>query len=188
MDSRTKLRIAKLFADTGERLTVSDVSRRLGISKSRSSVCLRDLNKKGILEKRAVGRSSEYKLSSNNLANSIAESLTKERDLLLDIEKELVKRAMKTEPVSIVLFGSSLNGLRAGRDIDFLLIHKGRIDERGIYKIIAGMTEEYGFHISVLTMNLAEFIKKAKAGEEFVLNVLANHKLIHGKELEELVW
>jgi len=188
LDSKVKIKIASLFAECKDSLTVSDVARILKISKSRTSECLRDLHQKGILERKFVGRSILYSLSSSRLAKTVVKSLTQDKNLISEIEKSLLMQVKKLNPVSLVIFGSALKKLKTDSDVDFLLIYKNDIDEREIYRIVAEMSQEFGLHISITSMNLKEFIKKAKGGEEFILKIIATNKLIHGKDLEELIW
>ncbi len=189
LDSKTKARIAKLLVESGETLQVSDVARRLGISKSRASECLRDLAGKGVLESRSVGRSVVYNMSSSDLAKAVSSSLTQERRLLSEIEMRTVSKVKVLGPVSFALFGSvALRGLRFGSDIDFILLHEGDIDRWEVAKVGSDLTQRFGFKVSILIMSVGEFRRKARIGEEFVLNVMADCKLLLGKNLEDVVW
>jgi len=188
LDTRIKMKIAELFVTKDQPLTVSDVSRELKISKSRASECLRDLNKKGVLDRRDVGRNAIYSLSSGSAAQIVKRSLTQNIMIVPEIERALAARIRKLHPISLVLFGSALQGLKIGSDVDFLLIYKDRIDEDEVHKISSDLTIDFGFHISVILMELEEFRGKAKRAEGFVLNVIATHRLVYGKDLEGLVW
>jgi len=188
LDTKAKMKIAKLFAEREEAFQVSDVARILKLSKSRTSECLKELEEKGILESKVIGRSLIYKLSSTNLAKTISKALTQEKVLLSEIEKEVVKETKKLKPISLALFGSSLKELKSSSDIDFILIYNGKIKKEKIYEISSRLSAQFGFHISIFAMNIIELRKKAKRGEEFVLNILATHKLLYGKPLEDLIW
>jgi len=187
LDTGVKIKIAKLFAESGKSLTVSDVSRELKISKSRASECMRELQGHSVLERRDVGRSAIYKLSHNSIGNAVARSVTQEKSMLSEIEKKLIHRVKKLNPVSVALFGSTVKGLKLGSDIDFMIIFDKKIDEDEIYKTVGDMSDS-GIHISIMAMGLREFRNKAAHGEEFILNVIANHRLIYGKKLEGLIW
>lgn len=189
LNSKVKIKIAKLFAERKQAFHVSDVARYCKISKSRASECLRELSEKGILESRVVGRSLVYNLSSNYLANLVSKLLTQDETLLSEIEKSFVYEAKITKPISIALFGSVvLKGLRSGSDVDFLVIASDRKSREKFNEISSDLTVKFGVNISVMLMSLEEFRRKSKWGEEFVINVLANHKTLYGKELEKLIW
>jgi len=188
LDTRVKMKIAKLFAERNDALQVSDVARILKLSKSRTSECLRELAEKGILESKVIGRSLIYNLSSTAMAKTVSKALTQEKALLTEIEKELVQDIKRLKLISLALFGSSLKGLKTGSDIDLILIYDDKIEKDKLYEISSTLSAKFGFHISILTMSLKELKEKAKRGEEFVLNILATHKLLYGKPLEDLIW
>ncbi len=188
LDTKVKIRIARLFAEQRKTMTVSEVSRTLKISKSRASECMRELQRDGFLERRDAGRSALYTLASNTTTKTLVKYLMQDRVLLSGIEKAVISKTRKLHPVSVVLFGSALNGIKHGSDVDFLLIHEKKIDESDVYRIVGELTQTFGFHVSIITMDIKEFRNKAMHGEEFILNVVARHKLIYGKEPEVMIW
>jgi len=188
LESKVKTKIVRLFAERNEAFHVSAVARALQISKSRASECLRELAEKGVLESQVIGRNTIYKPASTNFAKTVFKAVTQEKSLLGEIEKDVLSETKKLKTVSLVLFGSALGGLKIGSDIDFLLLYDGKVDKNRIYEICAELTEKFGFHISILTMEVREFKAKARRGEEFVLNIMANHKVLYGKNLEKVVW
>ena len=184
INSKVKIRILKLFCG-GKSFYVSEAARAAKVSKSRASQCMRGLSEKGILDKKIIGRSVMYSLSSGVFAKSVISQLCRSEELLDEIGVDFTKQAKKAKPISIAIFGSSITGIKPGNDVDFFVISA----EKDIfYKIAAELTEKFGIRISVTTIVKAEFIRKAKMGEEFSINILANHKLIYGKGLESLIW
>lgn len=193
IDSKVKAKILKVFAEREGLLHVSEVARLAKVSKSRASECLRELSEKGILESRVVGRNVIYSLSSSIFAKTIIKSLLQEEILLDEISKSSVSEIRKLKPtgviLSVALFGSALSGLKFGSDVDILVItHSKWLEKEKFYEIASKLTEKFGLRISILVMPKSEFRGKAKRGEEFVINVLASHKLFYGKRLEDLVW
>ncbi|MCK5233537.1 MAG: helix-turn-helix transcriptional regulator, partial [Candidatus Aenigmarchaeota archaeon] len=188
LDTKVKVKIAKLFSEEKAPMHVSHVARKLEISKSRASECMRALEENGLLTSRNVGKSVLYKSSSTKLANAVFATLKQEEKLIIDIENKLKKEIIKLSPVSIARYGSSLNGLKPGSDVDFILLFKCKPDEDKLYEISAKLSEDSGIRISIFWMTVREFKEKAKKGEEFVLKVTATNKLLYGKNLEELIW
>ena len=107
--------------------------------------------------------------------------------ILEDIEKDVVRETKRFKPLSIVRFGSSLSGMKFAGDVDFLLISKGGGRKDDIYDIVGRISTKFGIHVSIIPMNIRDFVKKAKRGDEFVLNAMAG-RLIHGKKPEDIVW
>ncbi len=188
LNTKVKTRIAVLFSKEKSSLQVSDVARKLAISKSRASECLRELEKSGLLKSRTIGRSIVYELSPTKLAGVIVRALNQDEKLLKEIENRLKKELAKLNPVSIARFGSSVTALKPESDIDIIVLLKKNTSKDEIYSISAELSEEFGIHISILAMNVEEFREKAKAGEEFALKVAATHTLIYGKNLEGIIW
>ncbi|MEA3343865.1 MAG: nucleotidyltransferase domain-containing protein [archaeon] len=188
LNTRVKTRIAVLFSKEKGLLQVSDVARKLAISRSRASECLKDLEKCGLLKSRTIGRSIVYELSPTKLAGVIVRALRMDEKLLKEIENRLKKELAKLKPVSIARFGSSVTAMKPESDIDIIVLLKENTSKDEIYSISAKLSEEFGIHISILAMNVEEFKKKARKGEEFALKVVATHTLIHGKNLEGIIW
>lgn len=184
MGSTVKLKLLRLFRKESS-LSVSEAARRANVSKSRASECLKELALKGVLESRAIGKNVIYSPASTVLAKRIIESLHSEEGLSESISGDFLKAARKIKPISIAIFGSSLYGIKLGSDMDFFVISDKK---EPFYKIASELTEKFGIPVSVFVIGKKEFRQKAKRGEEFAINVLANYKLIRGKRLEEVVW
>ena len=187
VNSKVKSKIVKFLSQQNGEFQVSDLARVLKISKSRASETLRELAGIGILSRRTVGRSMLYKFSSNNLAKTLRDSMNSENTILENIENDVIKETRWLKPVSIVRFGSSLRNNKFGNDVDFIIIQKGQGKNEKIYDIVGKLSAEFGIHISIILIEVKEFIKKVRSGDEFALNVMAG-KLVHGKNLEEIVW
>jgi predicted nucleotidyltransferase len=188
LDTKLKLKIAKLFASTNAEFQVSDVARILKISKSRASECLKELAEKRLLECKKIGKSLIYKKASNQFARKVFESLLLEKSLEESLEKDLVEKLEKLNPSSIVIFGSSAQRLKLNGDVDVLVLVKDSFEKDEIYKISSELSENYGISISVLALKEDEFKEKVRKGDAFAINVLATHKKIFGKDLEEIAW
>lgn len=188
LDTKAKKLIATLFSKERRAFHVTDVAERLGISKSRASECLRELENGGLLKSKSVGRSVIYGLSSTKIAKSVIESLMQDEKLINSLETRLIKELAILKPISVVRFGSSLRGLKAESDIDILLICRENAAQNKTHKISAKLSEEFGIPVSITVMGLEGFRAKAKKGEEFVLKLIATHKLLRGKDPEDLVW
>jgi predicted nucleotidyltransferase len=112
-----------------------------------------------------------------------------EKKLLNNITKDFIDKIKTIKEIeSIVLFGSALTELKIGSDIDFLIVGRKKIDREAISTIETDLINKYGFHISATFMTEEELKEKAKNGEEFVINVMANGKLLYGRNLEDIVW
>ena len=188
VNSKVKSKIVKFLSMHDGEYHVSDLARILSISKSRASETLRELESMGVLSGRMSGRNVLYKFSSNTLAKNLRESINSENLILENIESDVVKETRWLKPISILRFGSSLAGIKFGSDVDFaVIIKKGRGKNGKIYEIIGRLGTKFGVHVSIMLIEVGEFRKNARGGDEFALNVMAG-KLIDGTNLEEIVW
>ena len=191
INSKAKIKIVKLFCQFPEKkFQMIEVAKNSGLSNSRVSECLRDLARTGLLESRKIGKGYEYKLNLSNYYSKILFKLfEEEKKLLNNITKDFIDKIKPIKEIeSIVLFGSALTELKIGSDIDFLIVGRKKIDREAISTIETELINEYGFHISATFMTEEELKEKAKNGEEFVINVMANGKLLYGRNLEDIVW
>ena len=101
LNSKIKIKLIKLFLDRNVALSGSEISRILEISKSRTSECLKDLEKKGVLEKVAAGRTILYSFESNAIARSIKNAMNEENKILQRIENEFTNECKKFRPTSM---------------------------------------------------------------------------------------
>lgn len=187
VNSKVKSKIVKFLSQQNGEFQVSDLAKVLNISKSRASETLRDLADIGILSRRAIGRSVLYKFSSNTLAKTLRNSMNSENIILENIENDVIKETRWLRPIGIVRFGSSLRNFKLGSDVDFIIIYKGKTKNEKVYDIIGKLSAKFGIHISIILVEADKFISKVRSGDEFALNVMAG-KLVHGKNLEEIVW
>ncbi len=187
LNSKIKIKLIKLFLDRNVAFSGSEISRILKISKSRTSECLKDLEEKGVLQKTAAGRTILYSFASNAIAQSIKNAMNEENKILQRIENEFTSECKRFRPVSIVLFGSAIDGLKSSSDIDILVLYKNSIDMVKISEIASRITAESGIHLSPLVMKVDKFTKNVRNGEEFAINVVAKYKLLYGKNLEGLL-
>ena len=185
--SPVKARVLALLRERGGDMHVSAIARELGVSKSYASECLRALAEAGLLDRRRIGRSVAYRLSPTRRAQSVVEAISGE-PLHREIEQAIASGFRPLKPVSVILFGSAVRSLRAGSDVDVLIVHDGSAGSERIAPIAARLTERFGFHISVVQMSASEFRRKARKGEEFVLNVMAHGRVLAGRSFEEVVW
>ena len=185
INSKVKVKIIGLFSRERESLHVSEVARIANVSKSRASECLKELAERGLLSSKIIGRNVIYSLASNSLAETVVKAFTQDETVLKDICNAFVKEIKGYKPISVSLFGSALKKLEFDSDIDFFIVTNKKNE---FYQLASKLTEEFGFRISVLAMSEREFKEKARKGEEFILNVLANHRSLYGKNMEELVW
>jgi len=189
LNTKVKVEIMKVLSKHPDRqFQAVEVARMAGLSVSRTSECLKDLAEKGVLESRKIGKGYLFKTNkSNYMTKVILDIFKKEKELVWIISRNFVSRIKRLDKVtSIVLFGSALKELKIGSDVDFLIISKNEIDRSNVSRIGSELTEKYGFTISSVLMTEKEL--KRKVRENFVANVMAEGRVIFGKNLEDIIY
>jgi predicted nucleotidyltransferase len=191
LTSKSKVNIIEFFCKFPYRkFQMIEVAKHCELSNSRTSECLRELAGFGILESKKIGKGHEYGLNLSNYFSKLFLQLFRgERKLVDVIAKDFVDEVKIIPAVqSIVLFGSALTQLKISSDIDFLVVSKKIIEREKISLIETKLIDKYGFHISTTLMTKNEIKEKARKGEEFTINVIANGRLLFGKNLEDMIW
>lgn len=191
LDTKSKVKILKFLSKfPNTQFQAIQIARMTKLSVSIVSESLKDLANKGILSSKKISKGYIFEINDNNyLTKLILDLFENENKIINLIANDFVFHVKKLGKIeSIVLFGSALRELRFGSDIDFLIVCENYMDREAVSNISSLLTEKYGFTVSSLLMTTIELKRKAKTGEEFVLNVMASHKLLYGKDLEEVVW
>jgi len=125
LNSRVKSKIIKFFAtNPKEEITVSEISKKLKISKSRASEILRELEKVKFLQKRKVGKSYLYKLNQeSNSTKKLVKFIQQIEEFDLEKLKQKILPLLKKFGVKRAsIFGSFARGeAKEKSDIDILI-------------------------------------------------------------------
>lgn len=124
LDTKVKAKIMKYIAFYNNEITASTIAKELGISKSRASEVLKELERKGVLTSKKIGKSIVYKLNENN--EKVAEMISFIKKITLnDIEKikrEIIPILKKHNVIKAGIFGSVVRGeAKENSDIDILV-------------------------------------------------------------------
>ena len=190
-DTKIKIKILKVFFNNSNKaFQTLDIANFAKISSSRASECLNHLVNIGILSSQKIGKGYLFRINqSNYFVKIIFYAFKKEKKFADTIVKEFVSLIKKEKSIkSIALFGSAIRELKFGSDIDILVVYDGKIDEFFVQQAASELTQNYSIMVSVLLMSARELKSKAKHGEGFMINVLANNKLIYGNDLEDIVY
>lgn len=190
IDSPAKYKIARFMAENqGRAFTVSEIARRSGVSKAQASRVLRELHP-DFLSSKKFGRSVVYLLNTDTeVKKKVVGLLRSEKDLLLGTLEKFSRKMEKENIMSVCLFGSALRyGIGKDSDIDILVVHRGNVHKDAFYSLAASLTEKSGLRLSLTFMEMEELRKKNRAGEESVINTIADSRPIYGAKLEDLLW
>jgi predicted nucleotidyltransferase len=190
LSSRTILRLVKvLLSHPGKVFTVRKLAADANVSSSKAAVMVQELEKYGIIRIRPVGRSYLLTLNEHNyILNKILKQIIRaEKDTLDELIATLRKYLENEKIISAVLFGSvALKSERQDSDIDLLIISNDFESAASIVSKAQGAVSSiFNGRLSPLIMNEQELIVKKKG--PLVRSILANHKLVAGRSLKEVI-
>lgn len=121
-----------------EALSVTEASKRIGTSKIRASVALRELMEEGIVKREIVGRTHRYSFNychrnaGDVLRLVLAEKAQELRDRLnAEFVFEFIKSILGENMTGVIFFGSCVSGPAKFGDVDvFLLFGDGKKEEQ----------------------------------------------------------
>jgi len=190
LGSRVMLRLVKtLISHPGKVFTVRKLAADADVSSSEAAVLVQELEKYGIIRVQPVGRSYLITLNEQNyILNKILKQIIKaEQDTLNELITILHRYFNHGKIISAALFGSVAEKReREDSDIDVLIISS---DFEAATAIISKaqdtVSSVFNSRLSPIIMNERELVAKKKSA--LVRSVIANHKLIAGKSLKELI-
>ncbi len=122
-------RVLAVLAATTAELNLTTLARLAGVSVAQASRVMPGLVELGLVERREVPPSSQFRLIRDNVASLAIIDLARSRDRALDL-LGAVAGELPVSPVSIVVFGSFARGAADERsDIDVIIVRPDELDE-----------------------------------------------------------
>ncbi len=122
-------RVLDVLARTTAELNLGTVARLAGVSSAQASRVLPRLVSLGVVERRDVPPSSQYRLVRENLMAQAVLDLVEVRSRRIE-RLRILAGAIRPAPARLVLFGSLARGeADADSDIDVLVVRRADVDE-----------------------------------------------------------
>ena len=161
---------------------IKELSRILEISPRSALEAMKMFGSENILIKEEIGQIHLYKLN-NELP--LVKSLKRMHILFLLHENELVEKALTVDEnmISLVLYGSYSSGDNDERsDLDLIMITQ---TDRSAFDVLAtDMEESLSVPLSIEVFTLANWKRLAKRGDAFHSDVVRDHVLLCGSEID----
>lgn len=191
--SAPKLKVLRHLWRTGGAHTGRELARAIGLDPKNASIVLRELTADGLVSRRRAGRAYLYSLNSSSymVSDILSRMFEGERGWLQALAAE-IREVAGRHVEAVVLYGSlARKQAGPGSDIDFLVVVRSQADPAVTLDRINSqrlrLEERYGRALSVLVMTRSALRQKTQAGDQFVLDVLAQGHVVAGKSLSELV-
>jgi len=190
----SKIRVLRFLANTGMEFNGQEIASAVGLSHVQVHAVLKELNRRDVVGMRRVGKAILYRLNPKNelVRKIIIPLFEKEAGLKNMLSDTLIKYLKRPAPKSVILFGSFASGeARPDSDIDVLIVASrkedvGALDE-SLKRAEVGITAGFGNRLAPIVMHEAEFKKRFKRKDKFVLNIARQGSVIFGKTINEII-
>ena len=171
-----------------------EIGRSVQISHVIASRSLQSLSHHGVVNMRKVGRSILYSLNKEHILvkEFLSPLFQKEKDLCSSVTKTILSDISDQKPISMLLFGSQVDGKQARPDSDFdilCIIPDGtniKKFKQDVSHAEFQIENEYGNHLSLLIMKKREFLRRSAKNDSLIHKIEQQHKRLFGKELREI--
>lgn len=161
---------------------IRELSRMLEISPRSALEAMKMFGSENILIKEEIGLAHLYRLN-NELP--LVKSLKRMHILFLLHENEFVEKATTVDEnmISLVLYGSCSSGDHDERsDLDLIIITQK--DKSEFDGLATDMEESLSVPVSIEVFTLANWKRLAKRGDAFHSDVVRDHVLLYGSEID----
>jgi len=200
LDSRTKVRIIRLFVSRTEAFAASgrEVAKWTVLSPPAAHAALKSLLDRKVLKREILGKQHLYSLdrSGRIVRNILIPAFRKEGALKEDIRDFLLRRIEDMDAagliVSLVLYGSLALGKTheaSDCDIAVVAIHlkaKERLEKLFQDGITGEFYSEFGSHLDPYVQTLEEFRTKMKNKRPPISTLMLGYEIILGKDPIEI--
>lgn len=174
-----------------------EIARQVKLSAPTCHEALQRLYARGLLLFRRVSNVHLYKINSDSyLVEKIFAPLFKAERSIPEYVLKLVKRYLvggsDSRIMSIVLFGSMARSQeRLDSDLDLLVVVPSKEHQKALEpsleRLGSGLSKRFGIPLSPYVQTLSNLREKYNRKLPLILRILKEGKLIHGKELKELL-
>lgn len=186
-------RVLAVLAQTTAALNLSTLARLAGVSVAQASRLMPGLVALGVVERREIPPSSQFRLVRENVAAQAIIDLARSRDIALDRIGAAVA-ALPFQPVSVIVFGSFARGEADEHgDLDAIIVRPDDVDEDD--DTWATAIEQWRSEAQAITGNRIEILEVARhevrtklAGRASLWrDVVRDGVVIHGLTIEQLM-
>ena len=200
LDSRTKLKIIRLFVSRTEAYAASgrEIAKWTALSPPAAHAALKILLDRKVLKREILGKQHLYSLdhSSRIVRNILVPAFRKEGALKEDIRNFLLHRIKDMDAadliVSLILYGSlTLRKTHDDSDCDIAVVvmnskAKERMENLFQNRIAGEFYSEFGIHLDPYVQTLDEFRTKIKNKLPPISTLMLGYEIILGKDPIEI--
>ena len=186
-------RILAVLAQTTADLNLRTLARLAGVSAAQASRVMPELVVLGLVERREVPPSSQFRLARDHVAAEAILLLAGSRDRALQHVGEAAG-ALKIPPIAVVVFGSVARGdATSESDLDVVVVRPDEIDEddeawgAGIEQWRNSVRVITGNPVDVVEVGLAEASQRLRRKTGMWADIVHEGIVVHGPSVAKLV-
>jgi DNA-binding MarR family transcriptional regulator len=184
-------RVLAVLAETTAALNLSTLARLAGVSVAQASRVMPGLVDLGLVERREIPPSSQFRLIRENVAARAIIDLARSRDTALD--RIGAAAALPFAPVSVIVFGSFARGeANEHSDLDAIIVRPDDVDEdddawaTAIERWRSDAQAITGNRIEILEVARHEAATKLAGRAPLWRDVVRDGVVVHGLTIEQL--
>jgi hypothetical protein len=185
-------RVLAVLVDTTAELSLRTLARLAGASVAQTSRVLPGLVELGLVERREVPPSSQFRLVRSNVGARAVIDLARSRNSVLE-SIGLRAAALPSPPASVIVFGSFARG-QAGRDsdVDVVVVRPDEISEDDEYWAASieswrnEATATAGNTVQILEVSTSEAQSRLRGSKQLWRDIRGDGIVIHGLTIGEL--
>ena len=185
-------RVLAVLVDTTAELSLRTLARLAGVSAAQASRVLPGLVELGLVERREVPPSSQFRLVRSNIAARAVIDLARSPNTVLKTIGSGAA-ALPIPPASVIVFGSFARGAAAREsDVDVLVVRPDEIgedDEAWSASIESWRNESTattGNTVQILEVSVSEARARLRSNKPLWRDILREGVVIHGLAINEL--
>lgn len=189
----SKVKILRFLVQSQSQSNGREIAKNVGLSHVKAHTALKDLTRQGVVSMRSAGSALVYWLNEDHflVKEIIRPVFEKEEGLFEHVCRLILKQISPPRPLSMILFGSFAKGnASADSDIDVVIIYPRSKSKTVISKELSEaekkITSFFGNRLSGVPLSIDEFLKKLKAKDAFIHEIIRGGKVIYGKSITEL--
>jgi predicted nucleotidyltransferase len=190
----SKVKILRFLNSINTDINGRELAKAIKLSHVKCHTALRELAQHGIVMVRNVGRSTLYKINIGNIIYiNLLKPLFHNESLLMDeLVKYMIKNMKVTKPLSLIIFGSTIDGTsRPDSDLDMLIIYPNLTDLKKVKQYIERIEQDIsircGNQLSAILIKEKKLKQKYKQKDDLYSNIIKTGKVIYGKTISELL-
>jgi len=185
-------RVLAVLAETTAELNLRTIARLAGVSIAQASRVLPGLVDLGVVERREVPPSSQFRLVPEHVVSRALLDIARSSDIVLT-EIGRLAGAMPRPPDRVIVFGSfARSEADSDSDIDVVVVRPDKIDEdddkwaASIETWRRDVTRLAGNPVEVLEVGAADAAKKASGRSQLWADIHRDGRVVYGPGLDEL--